>query len=99
MALILIIGIGIIAIILFFLLGLLIGYLVWKPSKEKDINVVSTQVQSLNEWKCNNCGKTNTGKFCNECGKEKQKSKFCQNCGVKLEDELNFCTNCGNKLQ
>ncbi len=50
-------------------------------------------------WTCE-CGATNTGKFCPECGKPKPetpKKRFCTNCGAELNDSAKFCPECGTK--
>ncbi|MEG0095580.1 MAG: hypothetical protein RR670_06030 [Erysipelotrichaceae bacterium] len=54
-------------------------------------------------WTCT-CGKTNTGKFCSECGSAKPVTGFsCSNetCGFQSEETMKFCPNCGsaNKLK
>lgn len=63
------------------------------------------------EWTCS-CGKTNSGKFCSECGKAKpvaadkwicscgneNSGKFCSECGkAKPADDSWFCPACGKK--
>ena len=63
-------------------------------------------------WTCPNCGKQNTGKFCNECGQKKPEAaggwtcpncgkqntgKFCNECGQKKPDGDWFCPECGTK--
>jgi len=53
-------------------------------------------------WTCE-CGTTNTGNFCQNCGKEKPAkaaAKFCQECGAKLDTENppKFCPNCGKPI-
>lgn len=59
---------------------------------------VNTQSNSSNSWKCE-CGVTNTGKFCSECGKAKPSSKFCSNCGKEINESAKFCPECGEKIQ
>ncbi len=50
-------------------------------------------------WTCE-CGATNAGKFCSECGKprpEAPKKRFCGNCGAQLTEGQKFCPECGTK--
>ncbi|MBQ1436569.1 MAG: zinc-ribbon domain-containing protein, partial [Ruminococcus sp.] len=50
-------------------------------------------------WTCE-CGATNTGNFCSECGSKKPdapKKKFCTNCGTELSVDAKFCPECGTK--
>ena len=50
-------------------------------------------------WTCE-CGATNSGKFCSECGKPKPeapKKRFCGNCGAQLTEGQKFCPECGTK--
>lgn len=49
-------------------------------------------------WTCDDCGAQNTGKFCAECGKERQAQGFCPNCGHQVNPGSKFCDNCGHKL-
>lgn len=59
--------------------------------------VVENAQQADNTWKCS-CGAENTGKFCPECGKQKQDKKVCPACGVEVSPEAKFCGECGAKL-
>lgn len=56
-------------------------------------------VSNSNEWVCQTCNKTATGKFCSECGAKKPEGKFCSNCGAKLSETAKFCGECGTKVQ
>lgn len=58
----------------------------------------NTNTNSTDSWNCE-CGATNTGKFCQECGKSRPASKFCPNCGNKINGTPKFCPECGEKLQ
>jgi membrane protease subunit (stomatin/prohibitin family) len=53
-------------------------------------------------WTCQ-CGQTNTGNFCTNCGSKKPAAQSnCGNCGYAFPDPANppkFCPNCGTKLQ
>ena len=52
-------------------------------------------------WTCE-CGATNQGKFCSECGKAKSeapKKRFCTNCGAELSPTTKFCPECGTKAE
>lgn len=46
-------------------------------------------------WACPQCGTSNTGNFCAQCGTKKPEdaSWFCTNCGTK--NTGNFCSSCG----
>ena len=47
-------------------------------------------------WRCE-CGTTNTGKFCTECGKPKPGGFTCAKCGYSGTGAApKFCPNCGN---
>ena len=61
------------------------------------MNVQPQAAQSNKEgnWKCV-CGVENTGKFCSECGKPKEKK--CPKCEVVNSSEAKFCKECGEKL-
>jgi len=66
-------------------------------------NTSAQQPQSAEQdgWTCPQCGKTNTGKFCAECGAKKPEvtGKFCPECGAKVDENTKFCPECGTKLQ
>ncbi len=51
-------------------------------------------------WTCE-CGATNKGNFCSNCGKAKPEAPaggFCSNCGNKLNPGAKFCPNCGTQV-
>ncbi len=50
------------------------------------------------EWKCE-CGIVNHGKFCVNCGKEKQAKKVCPKCNAINEPTDKFCSECGEPLK
>ncbi len=60
-----------------------------------DTAPISEKVES---WKCPNCSKENTGKFCMECGTKKPEEKVCPKCGCKLNSVSKFCPECGQSL-
>lgn len=64
-------------------------------------NNAQATVQQTNsdEWKCPNCGKMGTGKFCGECGTAKSAGNKCPKCGSDLQSGSKFCPECGEKLQ
>ncbi|MBR3280742.1 MAG: SPFH domain-containing protein [Clostridia bacterium] len=54
-------------------------------------------------WTCPECGATNTGKFCQGCGKSKEellapKTIKCPKCGAECPPNAKFCGECGQKL-
>ena len=54
-------------------------------------------------WTCPECGATNTGKFCQGCGKSKEellkpKTIKCPKCGAECPPTAKFCGECGQKL-
>lgn len=51
-------------------------------------------------WTCPQCGITNTGKFCSECGTKKPDASLkCPKCGNSVSPKARFCPECGQKLQ
>ena len=63
---------------------------------EENSETTSQNVES-DIWKCS-CGTENTGKFCTNCGNPKPKNDECKNCGNKLAEGTKFCPNCGEKV-
>ncbi len=66
-----------------------------KPQPQPDTYSVKEE-----GWVCEKCGRTNTGKFCMECGEKKPEPKQadgwkCPNCGT--ENAGKFCAECGTK--
>lgn len=68
-----------------------------------------TQQNEANQWTCE-CGTTNSGKFCSNCGKSKpekdtwtcscgteNRGKFCSDCG-KPKPTAKACRNCGYEV-
>ena len=54
-------------------------------------------------WTCPECGATNTGKFCQGCGKSKEEllkpnTIKCPKCGADCPPTAKFCGECGQKL-
>ena len=47
---------------------------------------------AANSWTCE-CGATNTGKFCSNCGKPAPAAEWTCECGAT--NKGNFCSNCG----
>lgn len=67
-----------------------------QTEEKKDIENAATTA-SNEEWVCE-CGSKNKGKFCVNCGKQKQVVKECPNCKSKVEENDKFCNECGTKL-
>lgn len=62
-------------------------------------NIEQAPVSEKTEtWKCPNCSKDNTGKFCIDCGTKKPEEKVCPKCGYKLNPSSKFCPECGQSL-
>ena len=45
-------------------------------------------------WNCD-CGQSNSGNFCSNCGKPRPADVGVWNCGCGHTNEGNFCSNCG----
>ena len=54
-----------------------------------------TTATQENTWTCS-CGNKNTGKFCSNCGKPKEKE--CPKCKTINDGNAKFCKECGEKL-
>lgn len=54
--------------------------------------------ETADNWKCHECGKINSGKFCSECGSSKVIKKYCENCGQQIIGVQKYCGKCGNKI-
>lgn len=55
-----------------------------------------TQTAAEQPWTCPGCGRSNTGRFCPDCGREKPQDRwFCPQCGT--ENTGRFCPQCGTK--
>lgn len=74
--------------------------------ESEQTNTVQTNETAKNEtvvteeWKCE-CGQTNEGKFCSNCGKAKPVpvQKKCPKCGTVNDNNDKFCSECGTKLE
>lgn len=51
--------------------------------------------------RCFNCGNSipPDSKFCQYCGEDLSKVRFCPFCGYQLQDGMNFCPQCGRDLR
>lgn len=51
--------------------------------------------------RCYKCGRDlpPDSKFCQYCGEDLSKMRFCPFCGYQLRDGMNFCAQCGNDLR
>ena len=81
-------------------------------SNQAQMQQQQQQQQAAGAWTCPKCGKSNTGKFCSECGEPKpaeegawtcpkcgksNTGKFCSECGEPKPAGEWFCSNCGHK--
>ncbi len=71
----------------------------------------AAQQATADAWTCTGCGKSNTGKFCAECGTAKpvdgwtcakcgtaNKGKFCMECGSAAPTGKYVCSKCGVEI-
>lgn len=51
--------------------------------------------------KCCKCGRDipPDSKFCQYCGEDLSKFKYCPSCGAQLQDGMNFCPECGGRVR
>ena len=69
-----------------------------KQEEQKEVALNETQPTTKpEEWTCE-CGITNKGKFCTNCGKKHEVNIKCQKCGTINEPTSKFCNECGEKL-
>lgn len=61
-------------------------------------NVITEE--SANTMACPSCKAIikKTSKFCSECGCKIEQKKFCSECGAEVQPGKKFCSECGNKL-
>lgn len=80
-------------------------------TEEATVKKNDTAEDIENAWVCE-CGSSNVGKFCSECGAKKVENewicscrnvntgKFCSECGNKKQDEnLKACPKCGAEFE
>lgn len=74
-----------------------------KDIEDKEDNFDTTDLDPIDEkiedWICHNCGSSNNGNFCEECGTKRMEEKICKKCGAKLEDDQKYCEECGTKIE
>ena len=58
---------------------------------------MAAQQPPADAWACPGCGKTATGKFCQECGTKKPEAPAGWKCTCGAENTGKFCSNCGAK--
>jgi len=80
-----------------------IVYAFFDSSKTISKHPIQTNKQA-NDMICGECGRSipsdaNICPYCRKEFREPNKTKFCPNCGVKLEGSPDFCFKCGNKLR
>lgn len=59
-------------------------------------NAQQNQSSQADSWNCS-CGTSNTGKFCQNCGKAKPAPSGSWTCQCGTVNTGNFCQNCGNR--
>jgi len=65
------------------------------PYDVQNMNAMAGMTSSqANGWSCD-CGQTNTGKFCSNCGKPAPAPKKVWTCECGQTNEGKFCSNCG----
>ena len=72
-----------------------------QPQQQQPQQAPQQAAPAQGGWTCE-CGATNQGKFCSECGKAKPeapKKRFCTNCGAELSPTTKFCPECGTKAE
>ena len=65
------------------------------PQNASTTVVAGTTETQENTWTWK-CGNKNTGKFCSNCGKPKEKE--CPKCKTINDGNAKFCKECGEKL-
>ena len=70
----------------------------WQNTENSAKDLNKEQNSQEGKWKCD-CGVVNEGKFCVNCGKEKNAKKQCPKCKTMNEPTDKFCSECGEKLQ
>ena len=69
----------------------------WPEEPKKVVSNESQPNAEPEEWTCE-CGVTNKGKFCTNCGKKHEVNVKCPKCGTINEPTAKFCNECGEKL-
>ena len=67
---------------------------------EKDLDLKDSERRETVYLKCENCGAkiSAKSKFCPECGSKLNVKSFCPECGAEINGSAKFCPECGNKL-
>lgn len=65
------------------------------PVQQAPVQQAPVQQVPEETWSCN-CGTTNGGKFCNNCGSEKPAQFGTWTCSCQTSNSSRFCSNCGS---
>lgn len=69
-----------------------------KTEVEPENNKVNLQASENDTWVCE-CGQENHLNFCMKCGKKKPHKNQCPNCKTEYAEGSKFCSNCGTKIE
>ncbi len=68
----------------------------YNMANAQQAETAATPMNNPNTWNCPQCGQSNSGKFCSNCGTAKPSTDWtCPSCGTVNSGK--FCSNCGTK--